>query len=159
MELSDANVVLYFESSRTTLWEQLKTPWASLRWIDLLIFTCILSFGTLQFFSCQRVPNFQRDDIFYADAARSMVEHGFYGINGHEETNQPPGVPAFLALLCLAGSCTRLVFLRAMVVFETVGFLVTYELLRRQVTPISSRRLALCSSPGSLRIRPIPARA
>ena len=108
-----------------------------------MTFASILCLGGLQFFAAQRVGSFQRDDVFFADAARSIVEHGFYGINGHPEINQPPGLPALLALLCLTGSCTHLAFLRVMAVFETLGFLVTYKLLRRQVSPVVAASISV----------------
>jgi hypothetical protein len=144
MEISgSASVSQYPGSRQTGFWELVKTACASVCWPDVLLFTCILCFGSLQFFGSQRVAGFQRDDVFYADAGRSLIDHGFYGINAHPETNQPPGLPAFLALLCLTGSCTHLAFLRAMAVFETLGFLVTYELLRRQVPRIIAASICI----------------
>jgi hypothetical protein len=76
-------------------------------------------------------------------------EHGFAGINGYPETNQPPGLPWILGLLCMAGACSHVVFLRTMAVFGTLGFLVTYELLRRQAPRIVAAAicLLLISSP------------
>jgi hypothetical protein len=135
MEISgSANVAPYAGSARASAWESLKSASASIQWVDVVAVTCILCLGALQFFVSQRAPGFQRDDVFYADAGRSILQHGWYGINGHAETNQPPGLPAFLALLCLAGSCTHIAFLRAMAVFETLGFLLTYQLLRYRVS-------------------------
>ncbi len=86
-----------------------------------------------QFYSVDRARDFLDDDVFYPDAAQSIIQHGFYGINGYPETNMPPGVSWIVALLCMAGSCTHVVFLRTMVVLATLGFLGSYELLRRQV--------------------------
>jgi hypothetical protein len=34
-----------------------------------------------------RAPDFVDDDVFFADSARSMIEHGFYGINCYRETD------------------------------------------------------------------------
>lgn len=110
---------------------------------DLLVLICLLLFGIFQYFSAQRVSDFQHDDVFYADAGRSLIQHGFYGINGHPETNQPPGLPVLLGLFCLAGSCTHLAFLRGMVFFETLGFLVTYQLLKRQVSRVVAASICL----------------
>jgi hypothetical protein len=144
MEISSsANAVRYPQTSRTGFWQLVKATAASIHWMDVFAFTCILCFGALQFFGSQRFPGFQRDDVFYADAGRSLIEHGFYGINGHPETNQPPGLPAFLGLLCLTGNCTHLAFLRAMAVFETFGFFFTYELLRRQASRIVAASICL----------------
>jgi hypothetical protein len=104
----------------------------SLSLIDITVVSLLIAFGALQFYFCERAKEFLYDDVFYADCARSLIQHGFYGINGRPETNQPPGLPAILALLDLARLSTHLVFLRAMVVFETTGILVSYLLLRRQ---------------------------
>jgi len=101
--------------------------------IDLFIYLLILAFGILHVWFSLRASDFLRDDVFYADCARSLIDHGFYGINGHPETNQPPGLSAFLAMLCILGGCGYTIFLRAMAVFEILGLIVTYELLRREV--------------------------
>ena len=108
------------------------TP-GSLDSIDIGVFAIIAAFGVLQIFLYQRAGDFLFDDVFYFEAARSMQQHGFYGFNGRTETNQPPGLLAILALLCLARACTHAAFLRAMAVFETLGFAATYVLLRRQI--------------------------
>lgn len=114
-----------------------------LRLADLIVFGLILAFGALPFFFYERAADFLRDDVFFADAARSLIQHGFYGINGHPEINQPPGLSAILAMLCLAGGCSHAVFLRAMVVFETLGFLVCYELLRRHAPRVVAAAICL----------------
>jgi hypothetical protein len=103
----------------------------------------ILGFGALQFFFADRAKDFLGEDVFFADAARSIVEHGFYGINGYAETNQPPGLPSILALLSIVGGCSHTVFLRAMAVFSTLGFLASYELLRRQVPRVVAGAICL----------------
>ncbi len=103
----------------------------SYRMADYFFIACILALGALAFFSRDRASNFLYDDVYYADCARSLLEGGFYGIAGRPETTQPPGVSAILVLLCLAGGCTRTVFLGAIAVFEMLGFLACYELLRR----------------------------
>jgi hypothetical protein len=99
---------------------------------DLLVLACILAMGALAFFSRDRASDFLHDDVYYADCARSLLERGFYGISDRPETTQAPGLSAILALLCLAGGCTRAVFLGAMAIFEALGFLACYGLLRRQ---------------------------
>jgi hypothetical protein len=138
-----ANGVQYGDPSRTRLWGPIEGVCSSLRAADVFFLACILFFGAFQFFATQRVHDFQRDDVFYSDSGRSLVERGFYGINGHPETNQPPGLPFLLGLLSLAGWGTHLVFLRVMTVFETLGFLVTYELLRRQLPRIVASSICL----------------
>jgi hypothetical protein len=101
------------------------------RMADFLIIAGILVLGALAFFSRDRASDFLYDDVYYADCAKSLLARGFYGILDRPETTQPPGVSAILALLCLAGGCTRAVFLSAMAIFETMGFLACYVLLRR----------------------------
>ena len=105
----------------------------SYRLPDFLIIASILALGALALFSVNRAGDFLYDDVYYADCARSLLANGFYGISGRPETTQPPGVSGILALLCLAGGCTHAVFLSAIAVLETLGFLACYELLRRQL--------------------------
>lgn len=144
MEISRSeNAVPYKTASQTGFWQNVKAACLSARWTDIFVITCILSFGGLHFFVVQRVADFQRDDVFYADASRSLIEHHIYGINGHTETNQPPGLPALLSFLCLMGGCSHLVFLRAMAVLETLGFFLTYELLRRQGSRLVAASICL----------------
>ncbi len=116
---------------------------SSFCWADILVFSLILGFGILQFFSAQRAPDFLNDDVFFSDAGRSLVEHGFYGINGYAETNQPPGLPAVLGLLCVVGFCGHLACLQVMAISGTLGFLVSYELLRRQVPRLVAASICL----------------
>jgi hypothetical protein len=105
----------------------------SLSLADLTVISLLFIFGALQFYYCERAKDFLYEDVFYADCARSLIRHGFYGINGRPETNQPPGLPAILALLYLAKLSTHIVFQRAMVAFETMGILVSYLLFRKQL--------------------------
>ena len=119
--------------SATGFWTQLTEVSSPLRVADILVFALIICFGLLQFFCAQRSKDFLGDDVFSVDSARSIIEHGLYGINGYAETNLPPGLPMLIALLCVAGSCSHLVILRLTVAFGTLGFLASYELLRRQV--------------------------
>lgn len=138
-----SNSIHFGDTNRPGLWRQLEEVCSSLRATDLFFLACILSFGVFQFFSTQRVHDFQRDDVFYADAGRSLVEHGFYGIDGHPESNQPPGLPFLLGLLSMAGLGSHLAFLRVMTVFETLGFLVTYQLLRQQLPRFAAASICL----------------
>src|ERR1700732_3093473 len=146
---SDRETMPYVGPARTGFWAQLTEVSSSTRRIDLLVFALILGFGLLQFYFCERSGDFLSDDVFFADAGRSLVDHGFYGINGRLETNQPPGLPWILGLLCIAGGCSHAVFLRTMAVSGTLGFLVAYELLRRQAPRIVAAAicLLLISSP------------
>ncbi len=138
-----ASGIRYQDPDRANFWGLLEQACSSLRAADVFFLACILCLGSFQFFSAQRVQDFQHDDVFYADSGRSLVEHGFYGINGHPETNQPPGLPFLLGTFSLAGWGTHLLFLRLMTVFETLGFLVSYELLRRQLPRIVAASICL----------------
>jgi hypothetical protein len=120
-------------SGQKGLWFQLCEVSSPFRRVDLIILALMLTFGAFHFFFSKSANDFSRDDVFYADCARSLIHQHFYGINGHPETNQPPGLPAALALLCLLGGCTYTAFQHAMPVFEVLGFLAAYELLRRHV--------------------------
>jgi hypothetical protein len=119
--------------SRSGIWAQLQEESSSLRPIDIFVFALILGIGALQFFYTARSPDFLGEDVFWADSARSLVDHGYYGINGYAETNMPPGLPLMLALLRIAGAGGHAACLRVMVVFGALGFLASYELLRCQV--------------------------
>jgi hypothetical protein len=110
---------------------------------DFIFIACILALGALALFSCDRASDFLYDDVYYADCARSLLERGFYGISDRPETTQPPGVSAVLAVLCLAGGCTRAVFLSAMAIFETLGFLACYALLGRQIPRVVAGGICL----------------
>ena len=74
--------------------------------------------------------------VFWVDSGRSLIEHGFYGVNGYSETNMPPGLPALLGVMGAALGYSPTIFLRAMAVFGTLAFLASYELLRRQAPRI-----------------------
>jgi 4-amino-4-deoxy-L-arabinose transferase-like glycosyltransferase len=116
---------------------------------DVLVFALILCFGASAFIFHRRSSDFLSEDVYYADSARSLLEHGFYGINGHAETNQPPGLPAILAILFIAFGYGPTICLHAMAVFETLGFLATYELLRRHLPKLFAAAICivLISSP------------
>jgi hypothetical protein len=104
--------------------------------IDVSVFALILLFGALGFFFYQHSADFTGEDVFYADCARSLLHHGFYGINGRPETNQPPGLPAMLAFLFAMFGDSHAVSLRAMAIFEALGFLAAYEILRHRLPMI-----------------------
>jgi hypothetical protein len=127
------DVSQWIRSGRSDLWAQLKEVSSPLRWADILIFALIFGFGAWQFYSVERAIDFLSDDVVFADAARSVIQHGFYGINGYPETNMPPGLSWILALLCTMGGCSHAVFLRTMAVFAVLGFMASYELLRHQL--------------------------
>jgi hypothetical protein len=122
----------------------------SYRLADFLVIACILILGALAFFSRDRASDFLYDDVYYADCAKSLLARGFYGILNRPETTQPPGVSAILALLCRAGGCTRAVFLGAMAVFDTLGFLACYTLLRRELPRAIAGAICLLLMSSSL---------
>jgi hypothetical protein len=126
---------------------QIRERSTRLSWVDCAVFTLILAFGAFQFVFCLRAHDSLTDDAFYADAARSILEHGFYGINGYAETNMPPGLSWLLALL--GASYSHLAAVRVMVVFGTLGYLASYELLRGQMPRWAAATicLVLISSP------------
>jgi hypothetical protein len=133
MEFSaNSNIVQRINRAGADFLAQLEEVSSPLRWIDILVFALILGFGAVQFLSCDRARDFSGDDVFFADSARSLIEHGFYGINGQMETNMPPGVSYLFALLYMVGPSSHAVFLRTMTLFGALGFLAAYELLRRQ---------------------------
>ena len=123
---------------------------ASVTRFDIFVFALICVFGATAFLFYQRSSDFLGEDVFFADCARSLVNHGVYGINGRPETNQPPGLSAILAMLFMAFGYSTAICLRAMAVFETLGFLVAYELLRRRVPKLAAAAicLVLISSPS-----------
>ena len=122
---------------------------ASIARADLIVFALILVMGAITFAFVRHATNFVQEDVFYADAGRSLLQHGFYGINGRTETNQPPGLPAILAGLFAIFGYGYTICLHAMVIFETLAFLVTYELLRRRLPGVVAAAicLVLMSSP------------
>jgi hypothetical protein len=93
----------------------------------------ILVFGASAVLLRQRTPDFLGEDAFYADAAQSLLHHGFYGVNGVPETTQPPGLPAILALMFSIFGYSYSVSVGAIAVFETLGFLLNYEFLQRRI--------------------------
>ena len=99
--------------------------------VDVLVYAVIVALGAMHYALILRSSDFFRGDTTYFELARSMLSHGFYGFNSRPETVVPPGFPAIMAALCLAVGCGYSVFVHASVVFSTLGFLTSYELLRR----------------------------
>src|ERR1700730_1477356 len=140
---TNSNIMQHANRARTSFWAQLEEVSSSHRWVDMVVFALILGFGALQFFFAARASDFFHDDVFFSDSARSLIEHGFYAINGYAETNMPPGLPAILGLLWIGGGWRHAVFLRVMAIFGTLGFLDSYELLRRQAPRIVAAAICL----------------
>jgi len=58
---------------------------------DLIFSIVILVFGTSAILLHQRTSDFGGEDVFYADAAQSLLDHGFYGVGGLAKLLSPPG--------------------------------------------------------------------
>jgi hypothetical protein len=116
---------------------------------DFIIFLLIAVLGLFAVLVHQRAADFLAEDVFYADAAQSLLHHGFFGVNGVPETTQPPGLAAILALLFSVFGYSYAVCVGAMAVLETLGFLVAYEFLRRRVSRLVAATICilLLSSP------------
>jgi TM2 domain-containing membrane protein YozV len=116
---------------------------------DFIIFLLIAVFGVCTILLHQRSADFLGDDVFYADAAQSLLHHGLLGVNGVPETTQPPGLAAILAGLFSIFGYSYAVCVGSMAVFETLGFLVAYEFLRRRVSTLVAATICilLLSSP------------
>src|ERR1035441_9193597 len=99
---------------------------------DLIVILLIVVFGVSAILLRQRTPDFLGEDAFYADAAQSLLHHGFYGVNGIPETTQPPGLAGILAALFAVFGYSYAVSVVAMAVFETLGFIVPSQRLRRR---------------------------
>lgn len=109
--------------------QRFRLPWPT---IDAVAYVMILVFGLAAFVYCERSSDFLGEDVFYADCAHSLLQHGYYGINGRPETNQPPGLTLVLAPLLAVFGNNHAVLQRAMAFLEILGFLLTYEVLRRR---------------------------
>jgi hypothetical protein len=140
---SDADVSQLVRPARADFWRQLKEVSSPIRWADILVFALILGLGAWQFYSVERAKDFLSDDVIFADAAHSVVQHGFYGINGYPETNMPPGTSWIIAALSFMGGTSHAALLRTMAVFAVLGFMATYELLRRQLPRVVAAAVCL----------------
>jgi 4-amino-4-deoxy-L-arabinose transferase-like glycosyltransferase len=117
--------------------------------MDFVVYAFLLGLGAIQFYMCQRADDFFRGDTTYFELARSLFETGFYGFDFKPETLLPPGLPMILASLCVTVGCTYTVLIRSMAVFATLGFIASYEFLRREEgrTVAAVFCLLLASSP------------
>ena len=124
-------------------------PWESIDLADMAVVGLIVAFGVLPVLFTVRAPYALHDTVSSIDAARSIIEHHFYGINGRPETNTPPGLAGLLAVMCMYGACAHSAILPAMAIIQTLGFIATYAFLRRQAPrPVAAAIcLILASSP------------
>jgi hypothetical protein len=115
---------------------------------DLIFLMLIAVFGVFAVLLHQRA-DFGGGDVFYADAAQTLLDGGFYGVSGHPETTQPPGLAGILAALFSIFGYSHAVSVSAMAVFETFGFLAAYEILRRRAPRLVAAAICilLLSSP------------
>jgi hypothetical protein len=100
--------------------------------MDALVFVLILALMALPFFFYERAPDFVNSDVHYMDLADSLLHSHSYSANFTHEGLVPPGLPIILASVCATLSCTHDILLRTMPVFLALGYLLSYELLRRQ---------------------------
>ena len=107
--------------------------WSSVRSVDTVVWGTVVLFGLAGFWFYQHSGDFLGEDVFYADTARSLLAHRFYGIAGRPETNQPPGLSALLAIVFGLFGYSTAVCLRAIVVLEALGFIAAYQVIKRRL--------------------------
>jgi Dolichyl-phosphate-mannose-protein mannosyltransferase len=123
----------------------------SLNGLDLCVYVLLLGLGALQFLFIERAPGFVNDDVAFFDRADTLLHHLSYSANFVRERVQPPGFPATLAIIYAITGGTHDTMLRAMCVFITLGFLLSYEVIRRQRgRPIAAATCLLLASSPSL---------
>jgi hypothetical protein len=122
--------------------------WARFTAVDLFVCALITALGALQFVLCQRASDFLYGDVAYVELAKSLLK-GTYSFNFVTERLQPPGFPGILALVCSTIGCTHDTLVLTMPVFLTLGFLVSYAVICRQLgRPVAAAScLLLASSP------------
>ena len=125
------------------LWSQFTAVSSRVSRADVLAYVLILCLGASQWFFIAREKDFPDDQVFWVDAGRALVEHGFYGINGNRETNMPPGLPAIIGVFDKYLGDSPSIILHAMVVFGSLALLACYELLRRQAPRIVAAAICL----------------
>jgi hypothetical protein len=123
--------------------------WFSVVSVDHIVCGAIVLFGFAGFLLYQHSSDFLGEDVFYADCARSLLAHGFYGIAGRSETNQPPGLSGLLAILFSVVGYGTAVCLRAIVVLEALGFIAAYQVLKQRLPSLVAAAVCilLISSP------------
>ncbi len=99
---------------------------------DSIVYVLILFFAGLQFAFYPRSPGFINGETTYVELARSIVEKSPYGFNFKPETRFPPGFPLILAMISPITGFNFGAMVRAMTVFTALGFIVIYEVLRRE---------------------------
>jgi hypothetical protein len=117
--------------------------------VDLVVYVLILCLGALPFFLYEKAPDLLHEDANYVTLAKSLL-HGSYSNDFVSEKIQPPGLSVILAAVCATSGCTHDTLIRTMPLFLTLGFLVCYEVIRRQGGRLiaATSCLLLASSPA-----------
>jgi hypothetical protein len=117
---------------------------------DLLVCALVAAFGIVPFIFYQRAPDFLYPDVFYVELGRSLLFQGSYSFNGLPENVQPPGLPIIFGLACSTIGCTHDILIRTMPVFLTLGFILSYVILRRALGTLTAAAFIflLVSSPN-----------
>jgi hypothetical protein len=121
------------ERQRAGVLEEAGSRWlpGNLAWLDAAVYTVLIGIGVLELFLSQR-SDFYFDDVSYLERGLSLLHNHFYGLNGIAEHTQPPGFPILVGLISMLLGSTHTILLHAMAVFNTLGLLATYALLRRE---------------------------
>lgn len=129
---------------------QQKPGWGSFPSIDLAIYALILFLGALPFFMYEKAPDSLHEDVNYVELAKSLLHDHSYVNNFVAEKVQPPGLPIILAGVCATFGCSHDTLGRTMPLFLTLGFLVSYAVLRQQrgCLVAAASCLLLLSSPA-----------
>jgi hypothetical protein len=116
---------------------------------DLIVYGLILLFATLQFAFSVRTAGVPGGDAVNIELARSIIEERPYGFNHKPETRFPPGFPLILAGISLVTGFHFGAMVRALSIFTALGFIVSYEMLRREEGRLCAATicLLLISSP------------
>jgi hypothetical protein len=117
--------------------------------MDVAVYVLIVALSALPFFLCEKAPDFVNDDVYYLDLAHSLLHEHSYSANFAPERVQPPGLPLIVASVCATFGCTHDSLIRTMAVFLGLGFLLSYEVIRRQRGRLiaAASCLVLASSP------------
>ena len=100
---------------------------------DWWVLCAIAAFAVGTVYLHQRTPDFMGEDVFFGDAARSLLSQGFYGVNGVAETSQPPGLAAILSAVFLVFGYSYAAAVGTMAVFEAIGVVAFYCLIRGRI--------------------------
>lgn len=118
---------------RGTLRSQPGLMSGSSRRAELIVVLFLLVLGGCTILFRQRTPDFMGEDVFWADAARSLLTTGFYGVGGVVETTQPPGLALALAgAMALFGYSYSVCFV-LVGVCQALGLAACFLLLRRHM--------------------------